>query len=214
MAGKKYLAAFAALTLGAIAVSTAAAANEPTFDCGTVHTSKAQRNPNPNGKPPLLLGDSTALLPIPNLNRVGYSVNARGCRGFRESINIARRLRKEGRLPHLVVTNTYSNGGVNPGLISSALKVLGPKRVLGLVTAYNADTGEAPAPDTDVIVTAASEHPGQIVLLDWVGHSLPHHTADDWFLPDLFHPNFAGAEAYARFLKRALRYAPNGKFPR
>lgn len=191
----------------------ARAAGEPAFDCGSVHTSKATRNPNPKGKPPLLIGDSTALLPIPNLNRVGIAVNARGCRGFRESTGVARRLRKQGRLPHLVLTSTYSNGGVNRRLIERALKVLGPKRVLGLITAYNADTGEPPAPDTDVLVAAAQEHPGRIAVFDWVTYSLPHHSADDWFLPDLFHPNFAGAAAYATFLKRSLRYAPNGSFP-
>jgi hypothetical protein len=186
---------------------------EPAFDCGSVHTAKAKRNPNTGGRPPLAIGDSTMLLAIPNLSRVGYGVDAKGCRGFRQGTNVMRDYRKQRRLPHLVVIAAYSNGGVHMGLIKRALKVLGPKRVLGLVTQYDGDTGEPPAPDTEVLVEAAALNPRRIVLLDWVAHSLPQHSTSGWFIEDLFHPNFAGAEAFAQFLKGAFPYAPNGSFP-
>jgi hypothetical protein len=157
------------------------------------------------------------ILPIPNLNAVGYSVNARGCRGFKEAINIARKLKAKHHLPHLVMTNAYGNGGVNPGLIAEALDVLGRKRVLGLITAYNANTGRPPAPDTDVLFKAARQYPHRIFVADWVKYSRSHHaaepTAGAWFLPDLFHPNFTGADAYAQFLAGALPLARNGRFP-
>src|SRR5262245_66471370 len=103
---------------------------EPAFGCKQVHRGNAQIDPNPKGRAPVAIGDSTMILPIPNLGSVGFSVNARGCRGFKESINIARRMKAKGRLPHLVMINAYGNGGVNPGLISEALGVLGKKRVL------------------------------------------------------------------------------------
>jgi hypothetical protein len=189
---------------------SAPAAGEPAFGCGHVHTAQAERNPyGPNdGPPPIAIGDSTMLLPIPDLIRVGFDVNAKGCRGFKQSIWVARDLRNRGELPNLILINAYGNGGVNDDLIKFALKVIGPKRTLVLVTAYNADTGEAPAPDTDVLVRAAKEHPDQIKLLDWVKYSLPHHKVEPapgaWFLPDLFHPNFTGAPVYANFLAQVL----------
>jgi hypothetical protein len=200
------LAALAALWMAPSAV----AAGEPAFGCGHVHTAEAQRNPyGPNdGPPPIAIGDSTMLLPIPDLTRVGFDVNAKGCRGFKQSIWVARDLRNQNKLPKLILINAYGNGGVNDDLIRFALKVIGPKRTLVLVTAYNADTGEPPAPDTDVLVKAAKDHPGQIKLLDWVKYSLPHHKVEPapgaWFLPDLFHPNFTGAPAYANFLAQVL----------
>ena len=165
----------------------------------------------------MALGDSTMILPIPNLDAVGYSVNARGCRGFKEAVNIARKLKAKHHLPHLVMINSYGNGGVNPGLISEALDVLGKRRVLGLVTAYNADTGHPPAPDTDVLFKAAKQYPHRIFVLDWVSYSRSHHAAEPtpgaWFLPDLFHPNYTGADAYAQFLAQALPLATTGHFP-
>ncbi len=189
---------------------SAPAAGEPAFGCGHVHTAQAERNPYgpDDGPPPIAIGDSTMLLPIPDLIRVGFDVNAKGCRGFKQSIWVARDLRNRGELPKLILINAYGNGGVNDDLIKFALKVIGPKRTLVLVTAYNADTGEAPAPDTDVLVRAAKDHPDQIKLLDWVKYSLPHHKVEPapgaWFLPDLFHPNFTGAPVYANFVAQVL----------
>ena len=188
----------------------AVAAGEPAFGCGHVHTAEAQRNPYgpDDGPPPIAIGDSTMLLPIPDLMRVGFDVNAKGCRGFKQSVWVARDLRNGDQLPKLILINAYGNGGVNNDLIKFALKVIGPKRTLVLVTAYDADTGHPPAPDTDVLVQAAKDHPDQIKLLDWVKYSLPHHKVEPapgaWFLPDLFHPNFTGAPAYANFLAQVL----------
>jgi hypothetical protein len=192
-------------------------AGEPAFGCKGVHRGDAEVNPNPNGRPPIIIGDSTVLLPIPNLNAVGYSVNARGCRGFKEAVEVAAKLRKKHELPHLVLMNDYGNGGVNPNLVTEALDVLGRKRVLGLVTEYNADTGHPPAPDTDVLFKARKQYKHRILVLDWVEYSRAHHKAEPkpgaWFLPDLFHPNFTGADAYAQFLAGALPFARNGRFP-
>ena len=207
-----------ALLVGSLLSASAGhAAGEPAFGCKGIHRGDAEMNPNPRGLPPVAIGDSTMILPIPNLDAVGYSVNARGCRGFRESINIAARLKRKHRLPHLVMINAYGNGGVNPRLITEALRVLGKNRVLGLVTAYNADTGHPPAPDTDILFKSARQYPHRIFVLDWVSYSRPHHKAEPkpgaWFLPDLFHPNFTGADAYAQFLAQALPMARQGSFP-
>jgi hypothetical protein len=187
-----------------------AAPGRAPLTCGGQHTGKAKFNPyGPNdGPPPIAIGDSTMLFPIPDLNKAGFDVNARGCRGFKQAIWIARDMRNRGVLPRLILVNSYGNGGINDDLIKFALKVIGPKRKLVLVTAYDADTGHPPAPDTDVLVKAAKDHPDQIELLDWVKYSLPHHKVDPepgaWFLPDLFHPNIAGSAAYAHFLSQVL----------
>jgi MYXO-CTERM domain-containing protein len=201
-----------ALLLG-VQTSPAAAGRVP-LDCGKQHTAEATFNPyGPNGgPPPIAIGDSTMLFPIPDLTKAGFDVNARGCRGFKQAIWIARDMRNRGVLPKLILVNCYGNGGVDDDLIKFALKVIGPKRTLVLVTAYDADTGHPPAPDTDVIEQAGRDHPEQIKVLDWVRYSLPHHKVDPapgaWFLPDLFHPNIAGSAAYADFLSQVLPPRP------
>jgi hypothetical protein len=218
MVGRAHVGAAAAAHLGLLLVLLLALLwAEPSragkFGCGEREVGEAKRNPNQRGRPPLLVGDSTSLVSIPAVTRIGFDVNARGCRSFRDAIVIARNLRKRHRLPHLVVVNAYAQGGVTPDEIARALSIVGGRRVLGLVTAYNAETGAAPAPDTDVLAAAAEQFPTRILLLDWVQHSLPHHQVGDWFLPDLSHLNREGARAYARFLKRALPLAREGKLP-
>jgi hypothetical protein len=217
MGARQGAVAVVAVCLTLVVVTLAQGAGEPAFGCKGVYTGVAQTNPNPRGRPPVVIGDSTVILPIPNLNAVGYSVNARGCRGFKEAIHIAARMRAKHRLPHLVLFTAYGNGGVNPSLIAEALAVLGRSRVLGLVTEYNADTGHPPAPDTDILFKARKQYPHRIIVLDWVKYSLGHHKAEPkpgaWFLPDLFHPNYTGADAYAQFLAQALPMARNGRFP-
>jgi hypothetical protein len=194
-----------------------AAAGRVPLDCGKQHTGQAKFNPyGPNhGPPPIAIGDSTMLFPIPDLNEVGFDVNAKGCRGFKQAVWVARDMRNRGVLPKLILINSYGNGGVDDDLIKFALKVIGPKRTLVLVTAYDADTGHPPAPYTDVIKQAAKDHPHQIKLLDWVNYSLPHHKTDPapgaWFLPDYFHPNIAGSAAYAHFLSQVLPRRPGSE---
>jgi hypothetical protein len=210
-------AAVIALCLLAGLAGSAHGAGEPDFGCKQVHRSKAVTDSAGKGRPPILIGDSTVLLPIPNLANGGISVNGRGCRGFREAVNIARKLKAKHHLPHLVLINAYGNGGVNPTLIQEALEVLGRSRVLGLVTQYNADTGHPPAPDTDMLFKAARQYPHRILVIDWVKYSRAHHAADPtpgaWFLPDLYHPNYTGAAAYAFCLAQALPLAKAGHFP-
>jgi hypothetical protein len=206
-----------ALCLSVAFAAAAHGAGEPDYGCKQIHRGKADVDPNPRGRAPVAIGDSTMILPIPNLDAAGYSVNARGCRGFREAINIAAKLKAKHHLPHLVLINAYGNGGVNPELISEALGVLGRTRVLGLITAYNADTGHPPAPDTDVFFKAERQYRHRIFVLDWVKYSRSHHAAEPtpgaWFLPDLFHPNYTGAAAYSSFLAQALPLAKDGRFP-
>jgi hypothetical protein len=209
----------AALACAAAIVAPAAAdaAGEPHYGCKKVHTGKAQANPSPRGRPPLAIGDSTMILPIPNLGEAGFSVNARGCRGMGEAIDLMAKLRDRGRLPHLVVVAVYSNGGIRLRNVDEALDILGPRRVLALVTEYNAENGRRAARDTGTVFKARRLHRKQIAVLDWVDYSRPHHAAEPvpgaWFLPDLYHPNFTGAQEYANFLSALLRFAPPGRHP-
>jgi hypothetical protein len=210
MSGKSGVVVLLGLALLSLSQASPAAAGRVPLDCGKQHTGEAKFNPyGPNdGPPPIAIGDSTMLFPIPDLNKAGFDVNAKGCRGFKQAVWVARDMRNRGVLPKLILINSYGNGGVDDDLIKFALKVIGPKRTLVLVTAYDADTGHPPAPYTDVIKRAARDHPDQIKLLDWVRYSLPHHKIDPepgaWFLPDLFHPNIAGSAAYAHFLAQVL----------
>jgi hypothetical protein len=203
-------AALAALLAAALAAVLLAPRPAAAFDpaCGGVESAKARKNPNPGGRPPLAIGDSTMLLALPNLTGEGYTVNAHGCRQIGEGLALLRELKRQGRLPHLVVIALGADASISTGQLGVAFNLLGGKRVLGLVTPR--ELGGGTSSDADAVRAAAKRHPRRAVLLDWVAYSAGH---PDWFQPDGLHLTLSGAKAFARLFRQALPYARAGAFP-
>lgn len=190
----------------ALAPPRAGAAFDPA--CGEVETAQPTKRVNPGGRAPLAIGDSTMLLALPELSHEGYKVNAHGCRQIEEGLDVLREAKREGRLPHLVVIALGADASISLHQLEKAFHILGPKRVLGLVTPR--ELGGGTSSDADHVRTAAKRHPRRSILLDWVAYSAGH---SDWFQPDGLHLTFSGAAAFARLLRQALPYAGAGKFP-
>jgi hypothetical protein len=153
-------------------------------------------------RPPLAIGDSSMLLALPALSRVGYKANARGCRQFSEGLRILRATRRAHQLPHLVVLALGADAAVTGHQIEQAKKILGPKRKLGLVTPRELGGGESN--DAQVIRNAGQRDPERVKVLDWVHYSAGH---GNWFQPDGLHLTFTGAKAFARLLKKLIPLA-------
>ena len=101
-------------------------------------------------------------------------------------------------LPPLVVIMLGANGRIEPAQIRTALRIIGPGRVLGLVTPRK-NPGVS-----RVFHAAARRHSSRVAVLDWRASTARH---PGWFAPDGNHMGPGGAQALARFLRRALRYA-------
>jgi|SRR5262245_1439765 len=168
--------------------------------CGGVETARPKHKVAP--RPPLAIGDSSMLLALPALSRVGYKVNARGCRQFSEGLSVLRDARRRHRLPRLAVLALGADASVSVRQIAQAKKIMGPKRKLGLVTPRELGGGESN--DARVIRNAGRRDPVHVKVLDWVHYSGGHSS---WFQPDGLHLTFSGAKAFARLLKKLLPLA-------
>jgi len=168
--------------------------------CGGVEIASPKRKVAP--RPPLAVGDSSMLLALPALARIGYRANARGCRQVPEGLRILRDARRHHRLPQLVVLALGADGTVTGDQIDQAKKILGPNRLLGLVTPRELGGGQSN--DADVIRNAGERDPQHVKVLDWVSYSAGH---DNWFQPDDLHLTFTGAKAFARLLKKLIPLA-------
>src|SRR6202022_4529248 len=94
-------------------------------------------------------------------------------------------------LPHLVVLELGTNGGVTQDQVDAALSILGPDRILVLVTPHHGDTPSAAQDVRD----AAARHPDRVLLLDWDLLAMGH---PEWFAPDGIHlGGSAGINAFA-----------------
>jgi hypothetical protein len=148
------LALASGLLLAALSPGAASAA------CGGVVYAKPRRI-DPGHRPPLAIGDSTMLLAVKPLARAGIEANARGCRPVYEGLDILAKRRRARRLPRIVIVHLGLNAGITMREIRRGLGILGPRRVLVLVTPRGGR-------DSRTIRTAGRSWPRRVRVLDWV----------------------------------------------
>ena len=151
------------------------------------------------GPPPLAIGDSVMLGAIGQLQGAGFEVDVRGCRQMSEGLGVLAARRDAGSLPDVVVVALGTNWTVSISQIRAGLRILGPSRVLGMVTPP--EVGGVASSDQVVIRAAGSRWPLRLRVLDWVAHS----AGQDWTW-DGMHLKPEGATAYTRFLSRAFSW--------
>ena len=149
------------------------------------------------GAPPLAVGDSVMLGAASRLQAAGFELDVRGCRQMSEGIGVLAARRRAGSLPNVVVVALGTNWTVTTSQVRTALRVLGPNRVLGLVTPP--EVGGVASSDQAVMRAAGRRWRLRVKVLDWVAHSAGR--AWTW---DGMHLTPGGAAAYARLLSRAF----------
>ncbi len=144
-------------------------------------------------RPPLFIGDSSMLLGVPELARLGFEADARGCRSGAAAVALLARHRRRHRV-RLAVLAVGANGGVGRAGLRRARRLTD---MLALVT--GAGNGAAPR----AMRRFARRHRRDTVLIDWRRHNPYRHVADG------IHIGTAGEAAQARFIHRHVRpYMP------
>ena len=175
--------------------------------CGGTVTARPTHRLGTFGSP-LMIGDSVLLGAVPQVARLGYEVNTRGCREWNEGTHIVYQRKRNGTLPHMVGMFLGADWTVSIPQIRKVMAIMGPTRVLVLVTPR--ELGGQGGSDAQHMRHVAHNFPSRVLLLDWVKYTANH---DRWFAPDGIHLGYGGATALARLLKRALPYAAPGRFP-
>jgi hypothetical protein len=166
----------------------------PAWACGEGRVAAARHAEAAARGAPLVLGDSTMIFAAPILGLMGMTTDAHGCRQFDQGVAMLAARRRAHALHPYAVLALGANGRVGDGQIERALHVMGVDRVLGLVTPRN-DAATAAA-----MRRVATRHPDRVLLIDWARYSAGHGS---WFAGDGLHVGFAGAAAYAAFIRRA-----------
>jgi hypothetical protein len=191
--------ALALLATGAAVLAFSAA--PASAQCGDT-TNVTPRVAVGRGPPPLAVGDSVLYDAARALAGYGFRINAVVCRTMAQGIVY---LESQGHnLPSLVVVALGTNGAVTPAQIDELLALVGPNRVLGMVTPHHGNYAYVPG----LIRSEARQHPGRILLLDWDQLSAGHPS---WFAPDAVHlGSTAGIDAFARLVANSLLATPAG----
>jgi hypothetical protein len=184
--------------------SHARTAPPPGSSCGQTIDVAPRRSLGP-GPPPLAIGDSVLYDAAQPLAYYGFHVNAMICRTMEQGIAWLQAHDRD--LPVLIVVALGTNGGVTGLQIKQLLTILGPERLLVMVTPHNGNDAYTPR----LIRAAAQQHPGRVDVLDWEQLSAGH---PEWFAPDGIHlGSSAGINAYAQLVASALLGTPTPRTP-
>jgi hypothetical protein len=191
-----------AALVGGLAAAAAVAAPATADACDASQRQGPVANERP-GPAPLAVGDSVMLGAVPQLRRAGFEVNARGCRQMSHGLRLLARRRDAGSLPDVVVVALGHNWTIRIDDIRRALIILGPERVLGMVT----PRGDYASART-AISAAGRRWPARVRVLPWAARS----AGKPWTWDGL-HLTRAGARAFARLLSRAIDWSLPGAEP-
>lgn len=187
--------------VGGLAAVVTLAAPAAAAACGASQHHGPVANDRP-GPAPLAVGDSVMLGAVPELRRAGFEVNARGCRQMSEGVELLGSRRRS--LPAVVVVALGYNWTITIEEIRRALIILGPRRVLGMVT----PRGEY-ASARAAIRAAGRRWPARVRVLRWAARS----AGKPWTWDGL-HLTPAGARGFARLLDNAFEWRLPGREPK
>jgi hypothetical protein len=160
--------------------------------CGGVKYARPARI-DPAHRPPLAIGDSTMLLAVEPLARIGFEANARGCRPVYEGLDLLARRKRQRRLPKVVLVHLGLNGGIQPADIRRALQILGRRRILVLATPRGGH-------DARVIRESGRRWPRRVRVLDWVRIRQGHR---EYFSePHGLHLSMTGVRVFVQLCRR------------
>jgi hypothetical protein len=146
-------------------------------------------------RPPLLVGDSGALLAVDPLVRLGIEADARGCRQTAPAVDILAARRRAGILPRVAILAVGANGTTTADQLARANRLLGPRGKLALVT-----TAEPNSSAANMRAYAAA-HPHDTILVDWAASGLPQRYGGG----DPVHIGPQGEAAMARYIYEHVR---------
>lgn len=170
--------------------------------CG--HAKLAPRGA-PAGVAPLAIGDSVMIGAARRLRRKGFEVDAKCGRSPWGGLYALRRRKARGELPESVVLALGTNWWIDGRTIKRAVRILGRRRTLFLVTPYRSWRAVSNAP----MRRAAARRPRRVRLIDWSARAYGH---DWWFHNDGTHLRRPGVRAYSRLLKRAVWARQRARF--
>ena len=151
----------------------------------------------PAGVAPLAIGDSVMIGAARPLAHRGFEVDAKCGRSPRGGLFVLRRRHRRHTLPESVVMALGTNFFITSRQIGKALRILGPRRTLFLVTPFRSWR----AVGNVSIRRMASRRPRRVEVIDW---SSPAYGHPEWFQGDGTHLLRPGVAAYTRLLKRAV----------
>ncbi len=155
--------------------------------------------PTPTVIPKLAIGDSVMLGAAPQLQALGFLVDAKESRQFANGVEAAETLQAQGRLGDVVVVHLGTNGPIGAAEMNRLMAALADVPQVLLIT--NDVDRDYTAGNNGLIYDAWNTYPN-VELLDWQG--LDDGCPGDCLYSDGIHMKPAGSQYYATLITGVL----------
>ena len=185
-----------AVTTVAAPTATAAPVVDPTASTVTPTTLAPTTTLPPAPIPKLALGDSVMQGAAPQLEGIGFVVDAEESRQFSSGVDVVEQLKAQGRLGDVVAVHLGTNGPIRQGELDSLMEALSDvPQVLLITTSLPAEPRyDYKDANNGLIYDTVATHPNA-TLVDWGG--LAAGCVGDCFYADGIHMKSTGAQYYA-----------------
>lgn len=160
----------------------------------------ADQTPLPGGDQMIAIGDSVMLAAAPQLQArfPGIAIDAAVSRQMRQAPEILRALARKGQLRPIMIIGLGTNGSIDPATLHEMRGILGPDRMLVLVSAQ-APRGWIPGVNASLVAFADDYR--EVVVADWRSAIAPRL---ELLARDQVHPGSAGGRIYTGAIEAAL----------
>jgi len=180
----------------------------------TNYTAQAKTKPVKETKPPSqnetarkekqtisVIGDSIFLGAAPSFQKIRKNViiDAKISRQVYQGIDVAKKMKKKGKLGDIVIISLGTNGNFNLSTGEKLIKCIGKKRSIYWINTYGKNMDWQKEVNRS-IQKLADKH-SNVHAISWAKEAKNH---PDWFYQDGTHLNEKGQKGFSRFIKKQL----------
>ncbi len=162
---------------------------------------KQKKNSESTQKTISVIGDSIFLGAAPSFQKIQKNaiIDAKISRQVYQGIDVAKKMKKKGKLGDIVIISLGTNGTFNPATGEKLISCIGKKRSIYWVNAYGKNMEWQKEVNTS-IQKLAEKH-SNVHVISWAKEAKKH---PDWFYQDGTHLNTKGQKGFSRFIKNQL----------
>ena len=146
-----------------------------------------------------VIGDSIFLGAAPSFQKIQKNaiIDAKISRQVYQGIDVAKKMKKKGRLGDIVIISLGTNGKFNPATGKKLINCIGKKRSIYWINTYGKNLSWQKEVNTAIQNLADKNE--NVHVIPWAKEAKNH---PDWFYQDGTHLNTKGQDGFSRFIKK------------
>lgn len=146
-----------------------------------------------------VIGDSIFLGAAPSFQKIQKNaiIDAKISRQVYQGIDVAKKMKKKGRLGDIVIISLGTNGKFNPATGKKLINCIGKKRSIYWINTYGKNLSWQK--EVNTAIQNLADKNKNVHVIPWAKEAKNH---PDWFYQDGTHLNTKGQDGFSHFIKK------------